>query len=267
MVFSHTQISNYLRCPRSYRLRYLDGWQEKETRAAMVFGRCFEQALGALFRNEDPGVRLFEEWNAYRDTPFLYKKAESWDRLLHQGVHLLQQFVQQDRIRIRNPHKDLQVKMARALDGGHEFVSYLDAVGTLDSTPCILDWKTTASRYPEAPTGMLSLDPQLISYSWVSGISEVALVVFVRKQVPEIQYLKASISEEQRREYGGLVQQTVRQIESGHFAPHGGIRYPQNSCLSCAHLGLCLDDTKLIQTQLIRKAGASDLDWLDELVD
>ena len=49
MTFSHTQISQYLRCPRSYRYRYLDGWREKETRAAMAFGRCFEKALAAYF--------------------------------------------------------------------------------------------------------------------------------------------------------------------------------------------------------------------------
>ena len=83
MVYSYTQISHYLRCPRSYRYRYLDGWQEKETRAALVFGRCFETALGAYFREEDCGARLFREWGAYRDTAFDYKKGETWDRLLH----------------------------------------------------------------------------------------------------------------------------------------------------------------------------------------
>jgi hypothetical protein len=267
MIFSHTQISNYLRCPRSYRLRYLDGWQEKETRAAMVFGRCFEQALKALFCGEDPGARLFDEWNAHHETSLVYKKGESWDRLLHQGVRFLQQFVQQDRVRIEDPQKNLQVKVERVLKGGHEFVSYLDAVGTLDGLPCIIDWKTTTSRYPEAPTGMLSLDPQLISYSWASGIPAVALAVFVRKSMPEIQYLKATISEEQRKEYGSLVEQMVGQIESGHFSAHSGIRFPQNGCVSCAHLGLCLGDVRLAETQLIRKAGARDLDWLDELVD
>jgi CRISPR/Cas system-associated exonuclease Cas4 (RecB family) len=41
MTYSYTQISQYLRCPRSYRYRYLDGWREKDTRAAMIFGRCF----------------------------------------------------------------------------------------------------------------------------------------------------------------------------------------------------------------------------------
>ena len=59
MTYSYTQISQYLTCPRRYRHRYLDGWKEKDTRAAMLFGRAFEQALGALFRREDPGAVLF----------------------------------------------------------------------------------------------------------------------------------------------------------------------------------------------------------------
>ena len=80
----------------------------------------------------------------------------------------------------------------------------------------------------------------MICYSWITGISEVALAVFVRKQAPEIQYLRATISEEQRREYGGLVETTVAQIEAGQFVPHSGIRFPQNGCVSCPHLGLCL---------------------------
>src|ERR1700704_5240540 len=78
MVYSYTQVSQYLRCPRSYRYRYLDGWREKETRAAMAFGRSFENALGAYFREEDCSAVLFKEWGAYRDTPFEFKKGETW---------------------------------------------------------------------------------------------------------------------------------------------------------------------------------------------
>ena len=55
MNYSYTQISQFLTCPRRYRYRYLDGWQEKDVRAAMLFGRAFEQAVAALFRGEDPG--------------------------------------------------------------------------------------------------------------------------------------------------------------------------------------------------------------------
>jgi hypothetical protein len=157
--------------------------------------------------------------------------------------------------------------MSRPLPDGNEFVAYIDALGELDGTQCLIDWKTTASRYPEEPEGLLSLDPQMICYSWISGIRDVALVIFVRKHLPEIQYLKTSITDEQRREYGRLVGATVSQIESGQFPPHSGIRFPQNGCVSCSHLGLCLGSQELITANLIRKPGASNLDWLDELVD
>jgi hypothetical protein len=267
MVYSYTQISQYLRCPRSYRYRYLDGWKEKETRAAMTFGRCFENALGAYFRGEDCGAALFREWEAYRDVVLEYKKGETWDRLLHQGIHLLERFAQDNRVRVRDPRKELQIQKLRLLDGGAEFVAYLDAIGEVDGTRCLIDWKTTTSRYSESPEGLLSLDPQLICYSWISGIPEVALVVFVRKHAPEVQYLRATISDEQRQEFGRLVDTTINQIEAGYFTSHSGIRFPQNGCVSCSHLGLCLNNEQLVAANLIRKAGASDLDWLDELVD
>ena len=186
MTYSYTQIAHYLRCPRSYRHRYLDGWREKETRAAMVFGRCFEKALGAYFCKEDSAAVLFKEWEAYRNAPLEFRKGESWDHLFHQGVHLLETFARDNRIRIRSPKKNLQIKMLRTLPGGSEFVAYLDALGEVDGQHCLIDWKTTTSRYSVEPEGLLSLDPQLTCYSWISGIPEVALVVFVRKHAPEI---------------------------------------------------------------------------------
>jgi PD-(D/E)XK nuclease superfamily len=267
MTYSYTQISQYLRCPRSYRYRYLDGWREQDTRATMIFGRCFEAALGAYFRSEDPSAVLFKEWGAYRDVPLEYGKNDSWDKLVHQGVHLLQKFAQDDRICIRRPNTNLQLKLTRSLSNVSDFVSYIDAIGELDGEHRLIDWKTTTSRYPEEPEGLLSLDPQLICYSWMSGIPDVALAVFVRKHMPEIQYLKASISEEQRQEFGRLVDSAVAQIEAGQFLPHSGIRFPMNGCMSCSHLGLCLENQQLIDAKLIRRPGASDLDWIDQFED
>lgn len=238
MAYSFTQISQYLRCPRSYRYRYLDGWREKETRAAMAFGRCFENALGAYFRGEDCGAALFKEWGIYRDAPFEYKKGDTWDRLVHQGVHLLERFVQADWVRVSDPRQDLQIKILQT-SGGSEFVAYLDAIGEVDGVRSVIDWKTTASRYPEDPAGLLSLDPQLICYSWISGIPDVVMIVFVRKHAPEIQYLRAAISEEQRREFGRLVETTIKQIEVGHFNPHSGIRFPQIVQPGCTRQRKC----------------------------
>jgi len=178
---------------------------------------------------------------------------------------LLERFCQEDRVRIRQPRRNLQIKFVRPLSGQNEFVAYIDAIGSLDNRGCLLEWKTTASRYPEEPDGLLALDPQLVCYSWITGISEVAQVVFVRKRLLEIQYLRTTITDEQRHEFGQLIDETVRQIESAQFLPHSGIRFPQNPCSSCPYIGLCLGRQELVEAALIRRPGAEHLAWLDEL--
>ena len=190
---------------------------------------------------------------------------DSWDRMLRQGIVLLTRFCQDDRVRVYQPHRNLQVKFTRPLRGGNDFVAYIDAIGKLDGKRCLLEWKTSSSRYPEEPHGLLSLDPQLVCYSWITGIADVAQVVFVRKSLVEIQYLRTTISDEQRQEFGHLVENTIRRIESAEFLPHSGIRFPQNPCSSCPYVGLCLGKHEMIDAALVRRPGAENLDWLDEL--
>jgi hypothetical protein len=125
-------------------------------------------------------------------------------------VQLLERFVQDDRIRIRQPRRNSQIKFTKPLDGQNDFVAYVDAIGELDGARCLLEWKTTASRYPEEPAGLLALDPQLVCYSWVTGIADVAQVVFVRKRLVEIQYFRTVIRDEQRQEFGHLVEDSIR---------------------------------------------------------
>jgi hypothetical protein len=90
---------------------------------------------------------------------------------------------------------------------------------------------------------------------------------FVRKHLPDIQYLKTSITEDQQKEFGQLVESAIGQIEGGQFLPHSGIRFPMSGCTSCSHLGLCPGNQQLIDAKLIRRSGASDIDWIDDLVD
>src|SRR2546426_3772830 len=185
--------------------------------------------------------------------------------MLEKAINLLALFCREVRFRFPPPRRNLQIKFTRPLSGQNEFVAYIDAIGRLDGTRCLLEWKTTSSRYPEEPAGLLALDPQLICYSWITGVSEVAQVVFVRKRLVEIQYLRTTINDEQRREFSQLVEATIRQIESAQFLPHSGIRFPQNPCTSCPYIGLCLGRQELVESALIRRPGAENLAWLDEL--
>jgi len=60
----------------------------------------------------------------------------------------------------------------------------------------------------------------------MTGIDAVAQVAFVRKRTVEVQYLRATITDEQRTQFETLVEDTVRGVESGLFLPHSGIRFP-----------------------------------------
>jgi hypothetical protein len=99
----------------------------------------------------------------------------------------------------------------------------------------------------------------------MTGIADVAQVVFVRKRLVEVQYLRTIITDAQREEFGHLVEDTIRRIEAADFLPHSGIRFPQNPCSTCPYVGLCLGKQAMADTALVRRPGAENLDWLDEL--
>jgi hypothetical protein len=99
------------------------------------------------------------EWGAYREVPLEYAHGDDWERLLRQGIGLLEQFARDNRIRICQPKRNLQKKIVRSLSNGNEFVAYVDAVGHLDGERRLLEWKTTSARYPDEPEGLTSLDP------------------------------------------------------------------------------------------------------------
>lgn len=264
MPYSFTQISQYLACPRRYRHRYIDGWREKDTRAAMLFGRAFESALGAYFLRNDPGEALFREWSVCKDQGLQFSKNDTWDRMLEQGIMLLTRFCQDDRVHVRHPKMNLQVKVVRPI-GNNEFVAYIDAMGELDGKPCLLEWKTSSSRYRDSPAELLTLDAQLLCYSWITGMADVAQIVFVRKRMAEVQYLQTTITDQQREEFGQLVEDSIQRIEAGQFLPHSGIRFPQNPCITCPYMGLCLGRQDLADRGLIRRPGAEAFDWINEL--
>src|SRR5436189_4205689 len=231
----------------------------------MLFGRSFDRPLAAYCSRQDAEEALFREWQPCRNQEPHYSRNDTWDRMLDQGIQLLDRFCQDDRVRIRQPGRNLQIKFTRQLSAAKWFVAFIDAIGQLDGRRSLIEWKTTASRYSEAPDGLLALDPQLVCYSWMTGISDVAMVVFVRKRLVEVQYLRTTITEEQRQEFGELVRDTIQRIESAQFLPHSGIRFPQNPCSRCPYIGRFLGCLDLEDVDLVRRPGAENLGWLDEL--
>src|SRR5512135_2210489 len=111
----------------------------------MLFGRAFEQALGAYFLRQDATEVLFKEWSQHQNLTLDYSHGDTWDRMLQQGTKLLELFAEQDRVEIRYPKRNLQIKVSRPLSATSQFVGYIDALGYVDATRCVIDWKTTAA--------------------------------------------------------------------------------------------------------------------------
>ena len=84
-------------------------------------------------------------------------------------------------------------RCTKSLASQNDFVAYVDAVGDLDGSRCLLEWKTTASRYQEEPAGLLALDPQLVCYSWVTVIADVG-PVRAPSAVPMLQRFGSSLA-------------------------------------------------------------------------
>ena len=207
---------------------------------------------------------LFDEWFACQNQGLHYSNGDSWDRMLRQGIMLLTRFCQDDRIQVPRASTESTGKFTGRSLHKNDFVAYIDAIGQLDGTRCLLEWKTSSGRYPEEPDGLLSLDPQLVCYSWITGIAEVAQVVFVRKRLVEVQYLPTTITDAQRQEFGHLVEDTILRIES-QFLPHSGIRFPQYPAAAVRTWGLSWKTGNALTPGWCDVLGAESLDWLDEL--
>jgi hypothetical protein len=108
----------------------------------MLFGWAFE-AVAAYFQRQDAAAVLYREWSTHRESGLHYSERDSWDRMLQSGVQLLDRFSQDDRVRIRQPRRNLQVKYTTPLAGQNDFVAYVDGIGELDGTRCLLEWKAS----------------------------------------------------------------------------------------------------------------------------
>ena len=183
--YSGSDSFNY--CARKYYLERVQGWSERQEGAAKFFGIAVEQAVQFYHqRGMDVAAAVAEFhrlWDEHKGKPYKYNKSDlDWNRLNLTGEEMVKLYA----IRyptfpyvITNPQDSFQVqtnfevfpgtKMA-----GIEFTSYIDIVAQIKDTfePLIIDEKTAGKEVPEFTV----LDPQLRSYAWVKGWSNVAFL-------------------------------------------------------------------------------------------
>jgi hypothetical protein len=186
---SYSAISDYDYCPELFRLSRIEGYRDKEKRAAFQFGNCVETAIQFYHENglkPGEGVDEFKRlWLKFKDVTLVFTEQEgSWFDLLGMGADLLRLYeIFLPTLPIKNPKFQLNYRkdLWPGTDlAGLGFTSYIDILSTLDDgSRLIVDVKTAKSPLDSTP-GMVALDPQLKDYAWTTGIRTVAFLWLIK---------------------------------------------------------------------------------------
>ncbi|MGH7746526.1 MAG: hypothetical protein ACREQ5_17455, partial [Candidatus Dormibacteria bacterium] len=190
--------------PLRYKLRRIDGWREKDTKASLLFGRCLESAI--QFHHENNGKGAFSEftrlWKEHQNnTEIIYTKTEgNWESLNRAGQEMTIIYT------IRQPALPIplqsvfQREYEKEVFPGHPDFGGITDAGKLDIIcrvdpkhsmlpaviwsedrgmfrTLIVDIKTGALDFDDRQ-GMCAFDGQLRHYSWLTGIQDVGFLWF-----------------------------------------------------------------------------------------
>jgi hypothetical protein len=176
-------------CPRKYYLERVQGWSEKQERAASKFGIALE--AGVTFwhqRGQDTNAAVAEFqrlWAEHKDKPYIYSKPEKdWESMNLNGSELIRLYTilyPTFPYTVVNPKESFQINdnfeiFPGTKLAGIEFTAYIDLMSKLKTSnkDLIIDIKTSGKDVPD----LLMLDPQLRSYAWVKQIPNVAFLWF-----------------------------------------------------------------------------------------
>lgn len=175
-------------CKRFFKLRRINGYKPRGTRAAFEFGKCVEDAIRFFYEaNQKPGSGTDEFkrlWLKWSEIELIFTAKEGcWKDLYTVGSEMLQLFeILAPTLPIHKPV--FQAAYRKELfPGTHlsgiEDVGYADIVSQTPKGLLLIDVKTAAAAYDLAAE-FVALDPQLGRYSWHSGIRDVAFLTLVK---------------------------------------------------------------------------------------
>ena len=183
---SYSGGSEFKFCRRKYKLHRILGWQEKAKKAALEIGKCLESAIQYFHQNECQPDGCVDEWKRlwlkFEGIEMDYSDQEgSWAEVYTLGTEWAKLYeVLLPSLPIKNPKFQLEYRKEVFLGSGLEFLAYIDLLSTADDgTRTVIDIKSAKMGLDLSPN-MLCLDPQLRRYAWVTGITNVGFLWFVK---------------------------------------------------------------------------------------
>ena len=244
--FSYTSLNTYLQCPMKYAFRYIELAPVERVGASFPFGRAFHAVLsarainGATFSLDDGRDCFAEVFKAETDAagPALtYKPDESFDDCIGKAGKMLAVAFENwlDDYTVKSVAESFSVTIPgveRPLIG--EFDLVVEEGG---KDPCIVDWKTSGSRWP---TGKADFEHQATAYCYAYRAKYqhnplFRYDVFTKTKVPQVGSWYTVRTEDELNRFEGLCRQVERCIDAGAFYRNES----QMNCGDCPYRDRC----------------------------
>jgi len=232
--FSYSQLKDYEKCPRFYKLKYIFRIPETPAHNAS-FGKSIHDALFEYHKAlaEGKAVSSGELSAIYRKRWVAagYESKEHEDSMYEKGLELLEKYHRTDARRDSLPEmleKEFSVNL-----GSCHLVGRIDRIDRLpDGTYEVIDYKTGKSR----PQKEVDKDEQLTVYALACrealGIEPGIFSLYFVKQGEKVSTTR---SEKQMAEVKEAVIRTVEEIRAGNFKP---VKNERN-CGQCEYRIIC----------------------------
>ena len=231
--WSYSALNTYLNiCQLQYFYRYVEQAEVERTSVCFPFGKAFHAALtaqawecvmgGSLTRDEIVG-QFAEAFRIEAEaTPkLIYKEGENFDSMIDLASRMLDVALANwsDFYTVKGVAQAFQVEVP-GLD--KPLIGEFDLLVSDGRDPCIVDWKTSASRWPAGKADR-DLQATVFSYAYEKLYNETPLFRFdvvtkARNPVCESHYTSRSVREFERFE--ALANRAQEAIRKGVFLPN-----------------------------------------------
>lgn len=152
-VLSPTSINTYLRCPRKYYLKYIEGLKEKSS-IHLIRGKVVHESLARFHQTCRERLGTFEEMKirllSFFNQAWLEQEAELWslnlpeeviDEFYHESAEMLIGWLERNLQTLMNgqPRPETEVKL---LSQRHRVMGIIDAIHKQNGKVSITDYKT-----------------------------------------------------------------------------------------------------------------------------
>lgn len=110
MTFSYTPSATTWPARAATGIATSNGWRERHPGDHVVRPRLRPGTV-RLLPARDCAAVFFKEWVAHQNSPLEYSNGTAWDRMPQKGILLLERSAQDDRVRIRQPRRNLHYQV------------------------------------------------------------------------------------------------------------------------------------------------------------